>query len=196
MKFIGITGGVGAGKSQLLDFIGRHYKCKIYLADKVAFTVREPGTECYKKLVSLLGEKALHDNKLMAQMVFNDPDLLEKVNNIIHPAVKEYLLAELEAARLDGETEIFFVEAALLIEGGYKDLVDELWYVYASDEVRASRLIASRGYSREKALSIMSNQLSDEEFRKNCDFIIDNSFSLEASYDAIKEKLKEFTWLG
>ena len=72
MKFIGITGGVGAGKSAIIKFIGEHYKCRIYMADDVAHEVRKPGTECHKKLVDLLGEDVVLDSRKMAKVVFPD----------------------------------------------------------------------------------------------------------------------------
>ena len=192
MKFIGITGGIGAGKSEILKFIKENYKCRIYLADDVAKEVRKPGTKCYDELVGLLGKEVADDSKKMAAALFDNDDLLQKVNGIIHPAVKDYLLAELENAKEAGDTDLFFVEAALLIECGYKSYVDEMWYVYASEETRIERLMSSRGYSREKALSIIKTQLSEEEFRKGSDFVIDNSGSLEDSYKAVREKLGEW----
>ncbi|MBR1860967.1 MAG: dephospho-CoA kinase [Lachnospiraceae bacterium] len=195
MKFIGITGGVGAGKSELIKYIGKHYKCRIYLADEVAHEVRKPGTDCYKELCGLLGEDVVADKKRMAAKVFADEKLLEKVNAIVHPAVEKYLLKAYREAAEDGETELFFVEAALLIEAGYKKIADELWYVYANNEVRIKRLMDSRGYSREKAVSIMDSQLSDKEFRENCDFVIDNSGSLENATESIRRRLEGYTWL-
>ena len=195
MKFIGITGGVGAGKSEILKFIAKHYKCKIYLADDVAKTVRKRGTECYDKLVGLLGPDLLKDKQKMAEALFNDETLRHGVNSIVHPAVTKYLLDEYKKAQSEGETELFFVEAALLIENGYNDIVDEMWYIYADENTRIERLMNSRGYTKEKALSIISSQLSEEEFRKGSDFVIDNSGSLEDSQKAIRERLEEFTWL-
>ena len=192
MKFIGITGGIGAGKSEILKFIKENYNCRIYLADDVAKEVRKPGTKCYDELAGLLGKEAVDDHKKMAAALFENEELLLKVNSIIHPAVKDYLLAEFENAKEAGDTELFFVEAALLIECGYNKYVDEMWYVYASEETRIERRMSSRGYSREKALSIIKSQLSDEEFRKGSDFVIDNSGSLEDSYKAVREKLGEW----
>ncbi len=192
MKFIGITGGIGAGKSEILKFIKENYNCRIYLADDVAKEVRRPGTKCYDELVGLLGKEVADDSKKMAAALFDNDDLLQKVNGIIHPAVTEYLFSELEKAKEAGDTDLFFVEAALLIECGYKNYVDEMWYVYASEETRIERLMSSRGYSREKALSIIKTQLSEEEFRKGSDFVIDNSGSLEDSYKAVREKLGEW----
>lgn len=199
MKFIGITGGIGAGKSEILSYIRKHYICEIYLADEVAHQVKEPGTKCYEKLIELLGKEILSpdgqiDKGKMADRIFADAGLLEQVNDIIHPAVKEFLLEHLELAKQKGRTELFFVEAALLIEGGYRELVDEMWYIYASEDVRRTRLRQTRGYSDEKITHIMAKQLDEALFRKNCDFVIDNSGALEDSYRQIDKKLEAFTW--
>ena len=198
-KFIGITGGIGAGKSEILNYIGKHYKCEIYLADSIAHEVKKPGTECYRELLKLLGEDIAGpdgqiDRGKMAERIFSDGELLERANGIIHPAVKKYLLDHLDKARREGITELFFVEAALLIEGGYRALADEMWYVYADEETRRKRLRQSRGYSEERIDGIMSSQLSEEQFRKNCDFVIDNSGTLAESFAQIDRKLEAFTW--
>ncbi|MBR1854778.1 MAG: dephospho-CoA kinase [Lachnospiraceae bacterium] len=199
MRFIGITGGIGAGKSELLTYIRKHYYCEIYLADEVAHLVKRKGSDCYERLVELLGEEILGpdgeiDKAVMAQVIFGRNDILQKVNAIIHPAVQEYLLEKLRGARENPEVELFFVEAALLIEAGYKGLVDELWYIYAREDVRRKRLAANRGYSEEKISNIMDSQLSEDDFRKNCDFVIDNSGELADSFRQIDRKLEAFSW--
>ena len=199
MRFIGITGGVGAGKSEILNYIRKHYRCEIYLADEVAHELKDPGTECYHELICLLGADVKApdgqiDRVKMAEKIFADQSILQKVNDIVHPAVKKYLLEHLEAAKKKGNVELFFVEAALLIESGYGELVDELWYIYAGEEVRRERLKKARGYSEEKIDRILAAQLSEEEFKKHCTFIIDNSGGLEDSYRQIDEKLEAYTW--
>lgn len=196
MRFIGITGGIGAGKSEILRYIQEHYKCEIYLADEVAHLVERPGTRAYQALVELLGQDVTAsdgqiDKAVMADKIFRDHALLEQVNGIIHPAVKEFLLERLAAARAGGESDFFFVEAALLIEGGYLALVDEMWYIYADEKVRRERLRASRGYSEEKISQIMSRQLTEEQFRESCDFVIDNSGSLAEAFRQVDEKLSK-----
>lgn len=199
MYFIGITGGVGAGKTEILKYIKEHYLCEIYLADEVAHEVKVAGTECFRQLVELLGDEVVGpdgeiDRRRMAELIFADEELLDKVNAIVHPAVRKFLVERLADARENGRVELFFVEAALLIEAGYGELVDEMWYIYASDEVRAARLRAARGYTDAKIESIMASQLSEEQFRGSCDFVIDNSGSLENSYQQIDKKLEAFTW--
>lgn len=199
LRFIGITGGIGAGKSEILKYIKKHYKCEIWLADEVAHLVKRRGTDCFEQLVQLLGEEVLAldgeiDKAKMADKIFADEDVLEQVNAIIHPAVQVFLLDKLAEAKENPEIELFFVEAALLIEAGYGQLVDEMWYVYAEEEVRRRRLKASRGYSDDKITGIMLQQLPEERFRKTCDFVIDNSGLLESGYRQIDEKLEAFTW--
>ncbi len=199
MRLIGITGGVGAGKSEILSFIRKHYNCKIYLADEVAHLVQQPGEKCYEEIVALLGEEILSEDGTihrgkMAEAIFRDEELLAGVNAIVHPAVKQYLIRAVEEAFKEGTVELFFIEAALLIECGYKDFVDEMWYIYASDEVRRQRLMQNRGYSPEKITRIMESQLTDALFRENADFVIDNSGTLSDAYNRIKERLEAYTW--
>lgn len=196
MKTIGITGGVGAGKSQILSYIEENCNCRILLADEVAHLVKGPGQPCYEKLVQLLGKEVLLedgtiDKKKMAAAIFSDSSVLAAVNGIIHPAVKTYILDELEKERNAGELDAFFVEAALLIEEGYGQLLDELWYIFADSRVRRERLKANRQYSDEKIDQIFASQLSEEVFRTHCKVVIDNSGSLSDTYRQIDEILKE-----
>lgn len=197
MKLIGITGGVGAGKTEILSYIKTHYCCKIYLADQVAKEIQMPGYTCYERMVALLGKEILNGDKTinkekMAAQIFACPKLLSQVNDIVHPAVKEYLLQSVNRDAEEGKIRLCFIEAALLVECGYKEIVDEMWYIYATEEVRRARLKTSRGYSDEKITRIMKSQLTKEVFLENCDFVIDNSGTLEDSYRQIREKLEAY----
>ncbi len=197
MKVIGITGGVGTGKSEILSYISKNYPCEIYLADEVAHKIKEPGQLCYEPLLKLLGRAVLEEdgqiNKAkMAEIIFADEKILQKVNEIVHPGVKEYILTRMNEAKKNPEVKLFFIEAALLIEAGYQEMVDELWYIHADREVREKRLKENRGYSPEKIEQIMNSQLSDEVFLKTCDFIIDNSGKIEDSYNQIQNKLRGY----
>ena len=194
MRFIGITGGVGAGKTEILKYIGQHYKCEIYLADDIGHKVKEPGTEGYQALVELLGRDILRadgqiDKPSMAAKIFADPALLEKVNQIIHPAVKKYLADRLAEARVKGDVELFFVEAALLIENGFGEVVDEMWYIYTSENIRRQRLKASRHYTDEKITDMIASQPSEDTFRQACQAVIDNSGDFEDTKRQIGDKL-------
>ena len=98
---------------------------------------------------------------------------------------------EIVRAREEGETSLFLIEAALLIEDRYEEICEELWYIYADREVRRERLRASRGYSDEKITAVFESQLSDERFREHCRAVIDNSGPIEIAYRQIRDLLGE-----
>lgn len=194
MKIIGITGGVGAGKSQVLTYIEDKYNCKIIRADEAAHLLELPGQECYKKLVELLGKDILNDDetidkKKMADCIFRDKSILEKVNQIIHPEVKKYIINQIAAEQEAKKVQFFFIEAALLIEEHYDEIVDEMWYIHCDADIRAKRLSQTRHYSDEKIADIMAKQLSEEEFRNNCQRVIINNGDLKETYLQIDEIL-------
>ncbi len=196
-NIIGITGGVGAGKSTILNYIKDNYSSVIIYSDDVANDIKKKGYPAYKPIVELLGTGILDedgeiDKKKMAARIFSEKALLEKVNNILHPAVNAFIINIIDNERRTNDHDFVFVEAALLIENGYKEIADELWYVYADEDTRRKRLSSSRGYSDEKITSIFEKQLSDDEFRKACDFVIDNSRSEEDSFKQIDKKLGEW----
>ena len=196
-NIIGITGGVGAGKSTVLGYISENYNCRVIFSDDVANDIKKKGYPAYDALVELLGEEILGedgeiDRGKMASAIFNNKNKLKSVNNILHPAVNTYIINIIEDEKSRGELDFVFVEAALLIENGYDKIADELWYVYASEEARRQRLKSSRGYTDEKISDILSKQLDDATFRANCQFTIDNSGTLEAAARQIDEKLEGF----
>ncbi len=191
MKVIGITGGVGAGKTQVLSYIEEHYSCRVLRADEAAHLLEQPGQACYKQLVKLLGKDILRgeqiDKQKMAAVIFQDKEILAKVNAVIHPAVKRYILEQIAYERERGAVDYFFIEAALLIEDRYDFIVDELWYVHSDIEVRRQRLARERQYSAEKIEAIMRGQLSEMEFRRHCKVVISNNGDLEETYRQIRE---------
>lgn len=191
---IGVTGGVGAGKSTILDYLKTEYHAYIIMADDVAKDLMNLGQTGYDAVVSEFGTEILDEEKnidrpKLSSIVFNDDNKLEKLNDLIHPLVKEYILEKFDFYRTYIPDRIVVLEAALLIEEGYKEFVDELWAVITNTDVRIQRLKETRGYSEEKALSIIDNQLSNEEFAANSDFVINNSYGLEATQKQIKEHL-------
>lgn len=197
MKVLGITGGVGAGKSTILDYLNRRYHARIIEADKVGHFLMEPGQKVYYRIVETFGSGILKgdqtiDRQKLGRLVFEDQEKLMKLNSLVHPAVKGYIASEIERERKEGKVPFTAVEAALLIEDHYDTICDELWYIYADEDVRRRRLAASRGYSSEKSDSIMKNQLPDEIFRESCQFVIDNSSEIvQNTFEQIDRGLKE-----
>ncbi len=188
---IGITGGVGSGKSLVLEYLKENYPCRIYIADKIANDIKEPGSKINAKLTELLGDEILNEdgsvNKpVMAAKMFASEELTKKVNEIIHPAVKDYLVDSIESAKKDESIKYVFIEAALLIEAGYKDILDEIWYVRRPSDERFKSLSDSRGYTLEKTKSIMDKQLSDGDFARNSDRIIENDGTIDELYGKVK----------
>ena len=125
----------------------------------------------------------------MGQLIFSDTSLLEKTNQILHPAVKAYIKNAIAAAEKEN-VPVFVIEAALLIEDDYGAICDELWYIYTRESVRRERLKSSRGYTDEYITNIMKKQLSDETFRSACDFVIDNSESPAFTKEQIDKRMK------
>lgn len=199
MRVIGITGGVGAGKSAVLDHLAQTYNCRVIKADQAAHQLEEPGGACFEPLVALLGAEILDaagriDRQKMAARIFADSGLLQRVNDIVHPAVKKYLLSEIAKERESGKRDFLFIEAALLIEEGYAEIVDGLWYIRADETARRQRLKESRGYPDEKIEAILRSQLSDEDFLKHCAVVIENNGTLASVYEQIEKELGEDQW--
>lgn len=199
MRVIGITGGVGAGKSAVLNYLSGRTDCRVIMADRVAHELEKPGGICHARIVALLGREIISeeggiDRRRMAEVIFEDRELLAQVNAIVHPAVKEYITWAITEERKKGSIEYLFLEAALLIEEGYGQIVDEMWYIHTDEKTRRERLKASRGYTDEKIDGIMKRQLSEGEFYRQCAVVIDNSGTLESVYRQIDEKLGEELW--
>ncbi len=191
MKFIGITGGVGAGKSVILFHIQKCYNAKVLLADRVAEDLMQPGTTCYRKLVEAFGDAdvfdadGMMDKNAMARIIFSDEAKRAQMNAIVHPAVKAFVLAEAEQERKKDKLDYFFLESALLIEDHYDAVCDEIWYIFTSEENRRRRLRKNRGYSDEKIDHIFASQLSEDVFRSHAKHVIDNNGTPEEAFQQI-----------
>jgi dephospho-CoA kinase len=194
MKVIGITGGIGSGKSKVLYYLKEKYDAYIVEADKLAKSLMLPGGPVYKKLVvcfpSVVKEKdGPIDSKTLAGIVYSDKKLLEKLNSIVHPAVKEYILQDIDKKAADNDCQLYIIEAALLIEDGYKNICDEMWYVRTDMDVRIKRLEEFRGMDSESAKAVIMNQKPEDYYTEHSDFIIDNSGEFKSTEEQINQKL-------
>lgn len=173
---IGITGGIGSGKSTVINYLKERGACVIQ-ADQVARELMEPGTAVFGQIVSKFGEDILLpggalDRRKLSDIVFQDEDKLLMLNSLTHPAVKEAIRKK---ANREKYSRPVFVEAALLIEEHYEEICCCFWYIYTKEEIRRDRLKASRGYTDEKISDILRNQLSEETFRSHCQETVDNN---------------------
>ncbi|MDO4479397.1 MAG: dephospho-CoA kinase [Lachnospiraceae bacterium] len=193
MKIIGVTGGVGAGKSEVLSYIEKTYGAKTIRLDDVARDLQEPGGLLHPAMIMLCGrDKVLPDGRLdrpaIARMIYEDPTLRHRINGLVHPAVKNKTRKLLDQFNAEGCPYVF-IEAALLIEDHYDEICDELWYIYADKAVRRERLKASRGYDDKKITAIMHSQAGDMTFRAHADVVIDNSGAFEETARQIDKRL-------
>lgn len=201
MKVLGITGGVGAGKSTVLAYLEERYGARVIQADQVGHFLQQPGESCYRRIVEQFGPSVLNGDGTISRpalgaAVYADPRKLARLNAIMHPAIRRWIQAEIEKERAHGRSPFVTVEAALLLEDHYDEICDEIWYVYASDAVRIRRLEASRGYSEEKCRSIMANQKKESDFRRACQLVIDNSSEIvQNTYEQMDKGLREHGFL-
>lgn len=193
LHILGITGGIGCGKSLILSYLEKDYKAHLLKLDDISRDLIMPDGKCYREVVDLFGEKIIQkdgtlDRGLIAKEMFESPALVEMMNSIIHPEVMRCVKEKIASPEM--EKAFIVIEAALLIEAGYKEICDEVWYIYASKDTRRARLIKDRGYSKERIERTFNTQLSDEEYRSNSDFVIDNNGDFDFTKKQIDERLK------
>lgn len=184
MKTIGITGGVGSGKSTVLNILKEICSCDIIQADEVARQLMSKGAKAYVEVLDFFGEEILAsdreiDRKLLADIIFKSPNKRMVLNSIVHPLVKKEIINKINLHKINNDVDYTFVEAALLLEDHYEIFMDEVWYIYANEDARRIRLKNSRGYTDEKISDMIKSQLSEEKFRELTDHLIDNSYSEE-----------------
>lgn len=199
---LGITGGVGTGKSTTLEYLHRKYGALIIECDQVGRDLQKKGGACYGPMASLFGEKGLLpdgeiDRKEVARQIYSDPEKKKKLERIVLPAVKEKVKNTIEEADKSGRKCLIVVESAILIDDGYDRLCDEIWYVFASEEKRRERLKKSRNYSDQRIDSMFRAQRSEASFREHCQYSIDNTSdivqnTLEQLDEGIRKHFPEY----
>ena len=193
MKVLGITGGVGSGKSKVLNYLREEYGASVCQMDETARELQRRGTPCFERIVrefgrEVVGEDGELDRAALGKIVFEDAGKLERLNEIVHPEVLLKVRRDIREKEKEN-VRLYVVEAALLPVAG-RELCDELWYVYADERVRRERLSRSRGYTEEKTTQMIASQPGEEIFRKACTVVIDNSGTFEDTKRQIGENLK------
>lgn len=194
MRILGITGGIGSGKSEVLRILDSKEGVYILESDKLAHKLMQPGHTCYKRIVETFGTGILSQNEsinrpALGELVFSDPAKLDQLNRIVHPAVKSRIRSRIRSAKKRG-VRLFVIEAALLIQDGYRSICDELWYIHVDRELRIERLLLGRGGTREKWESVLQSQPKDAYFRENTDVTLENGGDIRDLEKRIDFELK------
>ncbi|MBA7602567.1 Dephospho-CoA kinase [subsurface metagenome] len=194
MKVIGLTGGIGSGKSTVSQFLAE-LGAVIVDADRVGHEAFKPNTDVWREVVAAFGRQILTtngdvDREKLGETVFANPESLLRLNQIMHPRIYEMVKARLEEYRRQG-VSVVVLEAPLLIEAGWSSLVDEVWVTVAPESTVLRRLKERAGLSEQQSLARIHSQLPSEERIKHADVVIDNDCSL----NELKAKVREL-WQG
>ena len=181
-KVIGLTGGIGSGKSTVSRFL-QELGAVIIDADKVGHEAYQPNTDTWRELVAAFGGQILApdgeiDRKKLGEIVFGRPEELERLNRIVHPRMYEMMKARIEEYRRQG-VGVVVLEAAILLEAGWDRLVDEVWVTVAPESVVVQRTKERTGLSEEQIRARIHAQLSNEERTKRADVVITNDGTME-----------------
>lgn len=187
MKVIGLTGSVGSGKSTVAHLLEQEYGAKLLIADDIGYALSQKGQSCFEQIVELFsheyGSEVLDgtgelNRKKIAEIVFEKKEYLERLNGIVHPAVKENIKEQLGKYRAAGE-KLAVIESAIIIGAGYEDICDEFVLVTVPYELQKQRLMENRGYTEEKIQDILRNQMPEENMKKYCRHVVVNDQDLE-----------------
>ncbi len=194
-KTIGLTGSVATGKSTVSNMI-QHAGIPLVDADIAARKVVEPGTEGLKEIVAYFGEEILLadgtlDRAKLGEIIFKDKEKREKLNEITHPRVKDYMLEARERFFRAGEELVFF-DIPLLFESHLESLVDQIVVVWTTPETELKRLMERNNLTKEEALRRIESQMGIDEKARKADFVIDNNESLEKTQKQVYTFIERF----
>ena len=190
MLSIGLTGGIGTGKSlvsNLLNDLG----ATVVNADLLGHEAYLPGTTGFDMVVDafgnqIVGEDGTVDRKKLGPIVFSSPQNMSKLNAIMHPLIRDMIQAQLEEYSSNG-TDVVVVEAAVLIEANWQDLFDEVWVVTADKETVIERLKARNSLSREDAIARIESQMSNDERVGHSNVVIPNDGTTDELADGVEK---------
>ncbi len=183
MKVIGITGGIGSGKSTVMDMLCRKYGAGIINSDEIGHLSMEKGTKTYMRMIEEFGKEILDkdgyiDRVALSGILLESEEKLKIQNSIVHPFVMDIIKQRIKNFYKEGKSFVA-VESAILFETGCDKLCDEVWFVTADADIRINRLIAERGYTYEKAEAFIKKQKPDDFFMSNCSKVIYNNADIE-----------------
>ena len=178
MLVIGLTGGIGTGKSEVANLL-QSLGAEVINADQVGHEAYTPNSESWREVVNVFGEEILQpdgqiDRKRLGGIVFSNPEQLDKLNAIMHPRMARMVGDKIEVLRGRGVPAVV-VEAAVLFEAGWDSLVDEVWTTDSPVEVVIERLQARNGMGEEEVRRRINSQMDRSERIERSDLVVDNS---------------------
>ena len=182
MLKIGLTGGIGTGKSSVTEAF-QSLGAAVINADLLGHDAYLPGTIGFEEVVTefgqdLVGSDGQIDRKKLGPIVFSDSSKMDRLNEIMHPLIRD-LIEERLVTLESNQNKVAVVEAAILIEAGWKSLFDEIWVVISDPEEVINRLGVRNGLSREDALKRIDSQMSNNERIEHGDVVVENTGSME-----------------
>jgi len=191
---IGLTGGIASGKSAVSEILVE-LGAVVIDADKIGHETFRPSSDAWREVVAAFGSGILGENKeidrsKLADIVFHNPEALERLNSIMHPLMHRTVEQRIEALRGQG-VEVVILEAALLIEANWTDLVAQVWVVVASDSEVIDRLRTQKGFTEEQAKARIGAQMPVAQRSKYADVVIENNSDLDSlrkSIDGLWQK--------
>ncbi len=183
MKVIGLTGGIGSGKSTVARLLA-DWGAAVIHADAVGHEVYAPGTLGWRQVTAAFGTGILAadgtiDRQRLGAIVFADPQARARLDAIVHPLIAAEIQRRVTVQRAAHAAQIIVVEAALLIEANWRSLVDEVWLVVADTAAVVDRVVSQRGLSASEVTLRIAAQISDAQRRQVADVVIENTGSLE-----------------
>ncbi len=196
MKKIGLTGGIASGKSTVSDML-RDVGALIIDADLVAREIVAPGSQALTEIGAEFGDQVIDESgvlrrDLLSKIVFNNPEKLNKLNEITHSRIISTIESRIQSYEMAGE-QLIFLDAALLIELELGYLVDEIWLIVIDKNLQIERLMNRESMSRNDALKIIDSQMPLEEKKAKADVLIDNSDSVEKLKENLKDRWHKLT---
>lgn len=180
---IGLVGGIGSGKSVAAAILAE-LGAQLINADVVGHEVYEPGKPGFDAIVAAFGNEVVGgdgriDRKRLGPLVFADDAKLARLNAIVHPLIRAEIERRIALARATPGLRVVVVEAAILLEAGWRSLVDQVWLVSARREDVVERLSSQRGMAEAETAARMAKQMTDAERRRAADVVIENAGSLD-----------------
>ena len=196
MKVIGLTGGIGAGKSTVSNIL-REKGCCIIDADAISHQITEKGSDTLQQLAKAFGEDILFDDgsldrKKLAAIAFSDEKQRRKLEDLTTKRVLSIIDQTLQNLRRESSYDIIFIDAPLLFETGADKMTDLVWLVTAEKETRIARVMERDGATRQQVLARMSSQMDDREKERRTEEIIDNSKGKEELRRQVEQLLVKY----